>query len=346
MTDQVNKQVRYTSLFNRVCQEERSSYQSRYGYSSPKHQHQYNQASDYYNNSSHVQPTSTLNTSDIIGSLQSQIISLQSQPLQQAMLSSINMFNGTKKAEFAMWAQSIENATRICNLDAINITLSKLQGAPLKSVVYLEGKETISGKKLSWTTLKQHLATNYSEIPYDTHAINAYDTLQQGMDESTEAYLHRAQDILEHIHHTNNMSSITAIGPNHTEILTGLKDKKLHNKLVESKAKKWTNMAQVLHNVAEMAVNFERSRGYSLPSFDINHTTTYSSHNPNSNQHYRSSKLPTKETQQPHPKPKKFKCWQCKGDHLKKDFSTVTNQSRSKHSRPQDNKENQCKLFK
>ena len=126
-------------------------------YSSPKHQHQYNQASHHYNNSSHVQPIPTLNTSDIIGSLQSQIIGLQSQLLQQAMLNSINMFNGTKKAEFTTWVQSIENTVRICNLDAINITLSKLQGALLKSAIYLEGKERSSGKKLSWTTLKLHL---------------------------------------------------------------------------------------------------------------------------------------------------------------------------------------------
>ena len=65
--------------------------------------------------------------------------------------------------------------------------------------------------KLIWSTLKQHLTSNYSEIPYNTHAINAYDMLQQGNDESTEAYLHRAQDILEHIHHINDMSSISAI---------------------------------------------------------------------------------------------------------------------------------------
>ena len=102
--------------------------------------------------------------------------------------------------------------------------------------------------------LKTALTTNYSEIPYDTHAINAHDTLQQGMDESTEAYLHRVHDILECIHHANNMSSITATGTNHAKILTCFKDKKLHNKLVESKAKKWTNMAQVLHDVAQMAV--------------------------------------------------------------------------------------------
>ena len=132
------------------------------------------------------------------------------------------MLDGTKKTEFATWTQSIENTARICSLDAMNITLSKLQGAPLKSAIYLEGKEMSTGKKLSWTTLKQHLTANYFKIPYDTHAINTYDTLQQGADESTKAYLHRAKDIPEHIYHTNNVSSITARGTNHTKILTGL----------------------------------------------------------------------------------------------------------------------------
>ena len=249
-----------------------------------------------------------LNTSELIGSLQSQIIGLQSQPLQQSTLNSVKMFDGTNKGDFATWAQSIENAARLCNLDALSIALSKLPGAPLKSANYLEGKETNSGKKHSWTTLKQHLTSNYSKIPYDTHTINAYNTLQQDTDVSTKAYLHRLQDILECIHHTNDMSSVTAIGINHAKILTGLKDGRLHNKLAESKAKKWTNMVQVLQDIAEMAVNFEKSRGYSLPSFEVNHTSAYSNRNSNNSQHYRSSKLPTKETHQPNLRLQKLKC--------------------------------------
>ena len=148
-TRQTNRSDTYP-IFNRVHQEERSSYQSRYGdrdrhlsYSLSKHQHQYNQASHHYNNSSQVQLMSALNTLDIIGSLQSQIIGLQSHPLQHAMLNSINMFDGTKKAEFATWVQSIENAVRINNLDAINITLSKLQGALLKSATYWKVKKQV-----------------------------------------------------------------------------------------------------------------------------------------------------------------------------------------------------------
>ena len=210
----------------------------------------------------------------------------------------------------------------------------KQHGAPLKSANYLEGKESNSGKKLSWIILKQHLTSNYYGIPYDTHAINTYDTLQQGTNESTEAYFHRAQDILEHIHHTNDMSLVTAIGTNHTKILTGLKNGEIHNKLAESKAKRWTNMAQVLQDITEMAVNSDRSRGYSLPSFEVNHKSAYSNHTSNNSQHYGSSKLPTKETQQPKLRLKKLKCWHCQGDHVKKDYPTVPNQNKSLHSKP------------
>ena len=55
------------------------------------------------------------------------------------------------------------------------------------------------------------------------------------------------------------MSSITAIGTSHAKILTGIRDSRLCNKLAKSKAKKWINMVQVLQDVADMAVNFERS---------------------------------------------------------------------------------------
>ena len=69
----------------------------------------------------------------------------------------------------------------------------------------------------------------------------------------------RVQDILKCIHHTSGMTSISAICTNHAKILTGLKDSRLWNKLAESKAKKWTTMSQVIQDVADMAIDFERS---------------------------------------------------------------------------------------
>ena len=250
------------------------------------------------------------------------------------------------KAEVATWSQSIENVAQLSNLTTLSIALSKLQGAPLKSGNYLLNKETSSGKKLSWIMLKQHLTSNYSEIPYNTHAINAYDTLQQGIDESTEAYLHRAPDILEFIHHTNDMSSITAIGTNHTKILIGLKDDKLQNRLAKSKAKKWTNMVQVLQDIIDMAVSFERSRGYSLPSFEVNKMSAFSNCIHNNSLHCRSSKSPAKDMQQSSVRHEKLKCWHCQGDDLRKDCPTAPQQNKPAQTRPLINKEKQHQLIK
>ena len=50
------------------------------------------------------------------------------------------------------------------------------------------------------------------------------------------------------------MSSISAIVTNHSKILTGLRDVRLHNKLAESKSKKWINMVQVLQDTTDMAI--------------------------------------------------------------------------------------------
>ena len=130
-------------------------------------------------------------SSDLIRSLQSQILGLQAQALQQSMLNLIKIFDGTNKSKFISWVQSVENTTRLYNLDTLSIALSKLQGPPLKSASYLESKETNSGKTLVWYSLKKHLTSYYLKIPYDTHAINAYDRLHQGSKESTIVQLHR-----------------------------------------------------------------------------------------------------------------------------------------------------------
>ena len=60
------------------------------------------------------------------------------QALQQSTLNSIKIFDGSNKSQFTSWAQSVENAARLCNLDTLSIALSKLQGALLKSASYLE----------------------------------------------------------------------------------------------------------------------------------------------------------------------------------------------------------------
>ena len=126
------------------------------------------------------------------------------------------------------------------------------------------------------------------------HAINDYNNLHQGSDESTSAYLQRAQDILEDIHNTCYMTSIPAIGTNHAKILTGLQDSRLLNKLADSKAKKWTTMSQVLQDITDMAVDFERSCGYSLATFKVQYISST-----NSSSSFKSKRPSTRNVQQP-----------------------------------------------
>ena len=99
------------------------------------------------------------NTSNIIESLQSQILGLQTQALQQSMLNSIKSFDGNNKSEFTSWVQSVANGAKLCNMDTLTIALSKLLGPPLKSTQFLKSKEVSSGKQLNWHSLKK--ASNY-----------------------------------------------------------------------------------------------------------------------------------------------------------------------------------------
>ena len=125
------------------------------------------------------------------------------------------------------------------------------------------------------------------------------------------------------------MTSIPAISTKHAKILTGLRDSRLHNKLVESKAKEWTTMSQVLQDVADMAIDFKRSHGYSLPTFKVQYISPA-----NSSSSYRSNKLTTRNMQQPSNEQEKPKCWHCQGEHYKKDCLTAPNQVPSQSTNP------------
>ena len=126
------------------------------------------------------------------------------------------------------------------------------------------------------------------------------------------------------------MTSISAICTSHAKILTGLKDSRLRNKLVKSKAKKkWTTMSQVLQDIADMAVNFKRLCGYSLPTFKVQYVSST-----NSSSSYRSNRPTTKNTQQPSAWQEKPQCWHCKGEHYKKDCPTAPSKTLPQSTNP------------
>ena len=75
-------------------------------------------------------------------------------------------------------------------------------------------------------------------------------------------------------------------------------------------------MAQDLQDVADMAVDFERSCGYSLPTFNIQHVSST-----NFSSFYRSNKSPTKGIQQLSTQPEKTQMLALPGRTLQKGLS-------------------------
>ena len=121
--------------------------------------HSCNAPNNSYHNNSNMQCNIDMhssNTSDILGSLQSQILVLQTHQLQQSTLNCIKIFEEATKWNLQLGWQSIENTAKVYHLDVLSIALSKLQGALLKSANYLETKETNACKALIWVYLTDH----------------------------------------------------------------------------------------------------------------------------------------------------------------------------------------------
>ena len=113
------------------------------------------------------------------------------------------------------------------------------------------------------------------------------------------------------------MTSNPAISTNHAKISTGLRDNRLCNKLVECKAKKWTTMSQVLQDVADMAIDFERSLWVLTPNIQSSIYFIL--------QILVLLTVPTSQLQrnmqQPSNQQEKPKCWHCNGEHYKNELS-------------------------
>ena len=90
-------------------------------------------------------------------------------------------------------------------------------------------------------------------------------------------------------------------------------------------------MSQVLQDIADMAIDFKRSHGYSLLKCEVQYVSSTSS-----SFSYRSNRSTTKSIQQPSTQQQKPKCWHCQGEHYKKDCPTA----------PKKNSPTKCKSTK
>ena len=72
----------------------------------------------------------------------------------------------------------------------------------------------------------------YSIIPFDTQATQAFIHLEQGLDELLENYLHYVSELLSKICHTSDMSRISVEGSNHYVVVYGFSCRKLKDSVV------------------------------------------------------------------------------------------------------------------
>ena len=75
--------------------------------------------------------TQSPNSSNIVECLQSQILGLQIQALQQSTLNSIKIFNGNNESQFTSWAQSVENAAKLCKPGHTHYCTIQTTGTPI-----------------------------------------------------------------------------------------------------------------------------------------------------------------------------------------------------------------------
>ena len=113
---QYNQQSSPLPRYNQQSQRSDAHFHSNRNYSNTHHcinsQHNSPQTIRNTPNTSNNQvntiTTQSPNDSDLIGSLKSQILGLQTQTLQQSTFNSVKIFNGTNKSKFTSWVQSVE----------------------------------------------------------------------------------------------------------------------------------------------------------------------------------------------------------------------------------------------
>ena len=154
----------------------------------------------------------------MINALENFTAKISVQPLAQALLESIQEFNGNDKAAAIPQLDQVELVAERTGNDPVEVDISKLKGLALGDI------NTIRKEKgLTWHKFRQILIENYSNIPYVPDAMVAYTQLMQQDDESTSQYFIRAKVLLECMNHTSKLSQISGKGLNNLALIQGLR---------------------------------------------------------------------------------------------------------------------------
>ena len=116
---------------------------------------------------------------------------------------------------------------------------------------------------LTWDNLKNEHLEQYLTIPFNSHATQSVDHLQQGPSELLEMYLHRASEPLSKIHHMVDLSQILGEGLNYYTMVSGQNVNKVKDNIVGHQSTYCRTVEDCFSNICVVGVGYERAKGYS-----------------------------------------------------------------------------------
>ena len=161
---------------------------------------------------------------------------MQNQPLATVALSAIDWFNGTDKSNTMSWLEQVAVVAERNHQAPLEVGMAKLKGACLCNVhkIYY----------LTWQWLWKLLIENYSDNPYVSDMMVAYNRISQAEDKSVSQYLIHATDYLEWINHTSRLASIDGSGLNHISLVQGLSENYIRR--ASKDVENWKTMVDAL----------------------------------------------------------------------------------------------------
>ena len=113
----------------------------------------------------------TLAVAKALSKLTKYFAKMQNQPLATVALGAIDWFDGTNKSSTLSWLEHVEVVAERNNQAPLEVGMAKLKGAPLHNV----------HKKhdLTWPWLRKLLIENYSDMPYISDAMVAFNRISR-----------------------------------------------------------------------------------------------------------------------------------------------------------------------
>ena len=108
----------------------------------------------------------------------------------------------------------------------------------------------------------------YSVIPSDSHATQAFIQLQQGLDEPLDKYLHCVSELLSKIYCTSDMSRMLVKGLNHYSVVCSLNCKEVKDSITECQSLQWKMIKECLRDICDVRNRHEQAKGYCSAKFN------------------------------------------------------------------------------